>query len=254
MPDQLIVQPVEIIQPLVLASPGFLQTLAKVEQDIASLQITDAATAQQAADLQSRLTAAAKTLDTQRKALNKPFDDQIAAINAAAKQPAQRIELAKQSVSKALTAFAVEQQRLQREAEMKRQAELKALQEQAAKEKAEADRLSAEAKAAVTTDASEEDWGAPAPVVVAPTETEKKIAAIAVPAVRVTAPAGVAMRVTLEAIVEDIEKIPPMFIERTVKLRAIVSTYCVKWSENQPLPVCPGIKFEIKRSTVSTGR
>ena len=254
MPDQLIVQPVEIIQPLVLASPGFLQTLAKVEQDIASLQITDAASAQAAADLQSRLTTAAKTLDTQRKALNKPFEDQIKAINSAAKDPALRIESAKSDVSRMLTTFTVEQQRLQREAEAKRQAELKALQEQAAKEKAEADRIAAEAKAAVTTDASEEDWGAPTPVVVAPTETEKKIAAIAVPTVRVVAPAGVAMRVTLEAIVEDIDKIPPMFIERTVKLRAIQSTYCVKYADGQPLPVCPGIKFEIKRSTVSTGR
>ncbi len=246
MSEPLTVQVVEFVAPMVLANSGFLQTLASVEDQVSKLTITDATTAQQAADLQSRLTKAAKTLNDQRLALNRPFEDQIKAINTAAKDPALRIESAKSTVSRALTVFAVAEQQRVAEENRKRQAELAALQEQQRKEK------ELETKAVLDI---ADDWDAPAaPVAVAPTETEKKIAAIAVPVAPVARPSGVTIRTTLQATVEDITKVPDIFIERTVKLRAIQSTFCAKWKEGDPMPVCGGVKFTVDKQTVSTGR
>ncbi len=250
MTEAITVEVVDFVAPMVLANSGFLATLATVEEQVSKLTITDAATAQQAADLQSRLTKAAKTLDDQRKALNKPFDDQITAINAAAKGPANRILEAKTKVARALTDFAVAEQRRAQEAERKRQANLAALQEKARAEKAEADRLAALATPAPVDD----DWGASEVAPVAPTATEIAIKAIAAPVAQVARPSGVTIRTTLQATVEDISKVPDIFIEKTVKLRAIQSTFCAKWKEGDPMPVCGGVKFTVEKTTVSTGR
>lgn len=264
MSTQLIVQPVEIVQPLILASPGFLATLDTVESQIAALTVTDAITAQTAADLQSRLTKAAKTLDDQRKALNKPFDDQITAINAAAKGPAGRITAAKDKVSRSLTAFLQAQAEAAKKAEADRKAELARLEA-----KAEEQRKAAAAAPIVQPEpaiASDDDWGSPepvaAPAAVAATqaqaalvETQKAIAAVQhAPAVVVARPSGVTPRTKLIAIVEDLNKVPSMFVERAIKMRAIESTYCVRWKIGDPMPVCEGIRFEIETKTVSTGK
>jgi hypothetical protein len=252
MTEALTIEVVDFVAPMVLANSGFLATLATVEEQVSKLTITDAATAQTAADLQSRLTKAAKTLDDQRKALNKPFDDQITAINAAAKGPATRIQEAKTRVARALTDFAVAEQRCAQEAERKRQADLAALQEKARAEKAEADRLAA--LAIENGPVVDDDWGTPEPAPAAPTATEIAIKAIAAPVARVVRPSGVTIRTTLQATVEDMSKVPDIFIEKTVKLRAIQSTFCAKWKEGDPMPVCGGVKFTVEKQTVSTGR
>ncbi len=248
MTEALTIEVVDFVAPMILANSGFLATLKIVEEQVSKLTITDAATAQTAADLQSRLTKAAKTLDDQRKALNKPFDDQITAINAAAKGPAGRIQEAKTKVARALTDFAVAEQRRAQEAERKRQADLAALQEKAKQEKAEADRLAALATPAPVDD----DWGAAEPTPVAPTATEIAIKAIAAPVAQVARPSGVTLRTILKPIVENIDLIPAMFIDKTVKMRALESTYCVRWDSTKPMPVCPGVRFEVQQSTVST--
>lgn len=254
MTQALTVEVVEFAAPMILANSGFLQTLETVEAQVKALTITDSTTAQQAADIQSRLTKAATTLDDQRKALNKPFNDQITAINAAAKGPASRIEIAKRAVAAALTAFAVAEQQRVAEENRKRQEELAALQEQQRLETEARVKMDAQLYAfQIQADAIDDDWGAPAvPVVVAPTETERKIAAVAVPVAPVARPSGVTIRTTLKATVEDITKVPEIFIERAIKMRAIESTFCVRWSEDKPMPTCPGIKFEIDRKTVTT--
>jgi hypothetical protein len=105
--------------PYALATSGFLVTLAAVEAEIASIAITDAESAQQAATIQSRLTSAGSALEKQRKALKDPFLAAGKAIDAAAAEPAARIEAAKQAVKAKLTAFDAEQRRIAAEADRK---------------------------------------------------------------------------------------------------------------------------------------
>jgi hypothetical protein len=248
--------------PYALATAGFLATLAQVEAEIAAMAVTDAASAQVAANVQSRLTSAGTTLEKQRKALKQPFIDAGKAIDQAADAPAKRIEAAKSEVKRLLTNYDAEQRRLAAEAEARRVAEIKRLEDIARLEREaeqkKADEL-AKAAAAATQAAGPvaEEWGEePAPVVVAPkSETEKKIEALHyAPPVVVVRPAGVTMRVTLTATVVDASKLPDVFVDRVPKLAAIRATFCNSWKEGQAMPVLEGVRFEVSRVPVSTGR
>lgn len=126
--------------PHLLATPGFLSTLATVEAQITALVVKDAQSAQQAADLQIRLTSAASALEKQRKALKQPFIDAGRKIDEVAAEPARRIEDAKSSVKRLLTAYDQERQRLAAETERLKQAELRRLREQQEAEEREAKR------------------------------------------------------------------------------------------------------------------
>lgn len=245
--------------PHTLASPGFLATLATVESQIATMTVTDPQSAQAAADLQTRLTRAGSDLEKQRKALKQPFIDAGRKIDEVAQAPALRIEQAKGSLKRLLTAYDLEQQRLAREAEAKRQAELRALREKQEAEEAAARKKADEiarqaAEAAKASAAPVMDFEAemePAPK----TETQKAIEALVhAPAVVAPKPAGVAFRVTLVPTVTDPAKLPDIFVERVPKLAAIRSTYCTSWKEGQPIPVCDGVEFRVDRTPVSTGR
>lgn len=239
--------------PLVLADSGFLTTLAAVEQEVASLKVSDPVTAQAAANLQIKLTSTGTALEKTRKELKQPFIEAGRQIDAAAKAPLDRIEAAKVKLKAELTAFDNEQRRLAYEAEQKRQAEIRRLETIAAAERAEAARKQAEIDAAARSAAvPTEDFDAPDPV---PTATEKAIEAarIAPPAV-VAKPTGITFKTTLTATVVDVSKLPDIYVERTPKLRAIQVTFCNGWREGQPIPEVPGVKFEVNRTTVSTGR
>lgn len=251
-----------------LASTGFLNTLATVEQQIADLKITDAASADLAAGLQVRLTDAGKRLKATRVALTQPFLQAQREIAAAAAGPKGRIDSAKAKLSTALTTYALEQQRIAREAEEKRQEQLRALEAQRANEaKAESDRLAelqkkADEAAALAAqgpkvvDMDDEPETTPDPVApAAPTETEQKIAAIqAAPAVVAAKPTGVRLVTKLVATVVDVNLLPEVFVKKEAKMAALNAAYCSGWREGQPLPVCAGVKFEAKSETQSTGR
>lgn len=243
--------------PYALATSGFLATLAQVEADIASIKITDTETAQQAATIQSRLTTAGTTLERQRKALKQPFIDAGKAIDDAARSPADRIEAAKTAVKQKLAAYDAEQRRLAQEAEAKRQEELRKLREKQEREAAEARRKQAEA------DAKAAGLAAVSAVPVmelddepsAPTATEAAIAALeTAPAVVAPKPAGVSFRVLLVATVTDVEKLEPRFVTKTANMAAIRAAHCAGFKDGDPLPVCAGVKFEVSRTPVSTGR
>ncbi len=243
--------------PFTLATQGFLATLAQVEADIKAMTVTDAESAQAAANLQTRLTAAGTALERQRKALKDPFIEAGRAIDNAAKAPAARIEAAKSKIKVLLTEFDNAERAKAAEAERVRQAELLRLEEQRRTEEAERKRKEDEAKAAADALAKASQVevmdfdDAPPP---APTETEKAIQAIqSAPAVVAAKPSGVRFRVLLVATVTDISKLPDQFIEKTAKMAAIRATYCNGYKDGDPLPVVPGVKFEISRSPVSTG-
>lgn len=246
--------------PHTLATPGFLATLAEVEKQIASMAVADPASAQAAADLQSRLTRAGSDLEKQRKALKEPFIAAGRAIDEAASGPASRIEIAKGSIKRLLTAYDAEQRRIAAEAERKRQEELQRLREQQLREEAELRQKAAEAAriAAELAKANEEppmefDDSPPPPDPAI--ETARRIAELQkAPAVVAPKPVGVVFRTTLLATVTDVSKLPDMFVTKTANVRAIAATFCSGYKEGQPLPVCAGVEFRVDKQPVSTGR
>jgi len=261
--------------PLVLADRKFLSTLATVEGQVAVLKITDAATQQLAADLQVRLTGAGAALEKERKKLKQPFIDKGAEIDAAARPVALRIDTAKAVIKKALTDFAIEQQRLAAIAEAARQAELRRLEavrvteeaaaaakaaelaKQAARVLAEREAAAAAARQANTPPPAEAfDMGDDCPDEPAPkTETEKAIEAVRYsPAAVIAKPVGITMRTRLVLRVVDVAKVPDVFVVRTANEKAIAATYCTGWKKGQPLPVVPGCEFTVEETAVSTGR
>jgi hypothetical protein len=253
--------------PLTLATGAFLSTLSAVEQEIASTpRIDTPEAAQQAANIQSRLTSAGSALEKQRKALKQPFIDAGKAIDAAATEPAARIEAAKGKVKRLLTDYDDRERAKAAEAERARQAELARLAKIAAEEKAEADRKAQEAADALAKQAEAaraampdvevmEFDDTPEPIAPQKTETQKAIEQLQhAPVVVAPRPAGVVMRTTLIATVKDVNLLPDVFVDRVPKLAAIRATFCTKYVEDQPLPVCAGVEFRVERTPVSTGR
>lgn len=244
--------------PYALATSGFLAALAQVEADIAGITITDTESAQAVANIQSRLTTAGSTLERQRKALKQPFADAGKAIDDAARGPSGRIETAKNAVKAKLAAYDAAERKKAVEAERARQNELRKLREKAEAEAAEARRkqAAADAEAARLAEASAVpvmDLGDDEPV--QPTATEAAIAAIEqAPAVVAPRPVGVSMRVILVATVVDVNLLPPQFVEKTAKMAAIRAVHCSGWKEGDALPECAGVKFEVSRTPISTGR
>lgn len=249
--------------PHVLADTAFLSTLATVEHQVAELHVTDATTAQLAAELQSRLTSAGNQLEKARKALKQPFIDAGRAIDAAALAPANRIDAAKATLKAELAAYDAEQRRKAEEAERERQRKLRELEAQRQREAeaqrkkeeeaAEVARKAAEASKVEVVEIEDDEPAAPPPVV--KTETEKAIDALKyAPVVAAPAPVGITYRTTLTVTVIDLNALPDMFIEKTPRLQAIKATFVTGWREGSPLPECPGVKFELKREPVSTGR
>lgn len=270
----------EIARPnhsLILADIKFLATLKTVEATVASLTITDAQSAQCAADLLTRLTSAGSALEKQRVALKAPYLTLMKAIDEAAKAPAFRIEAAKRTLSTAQTNFAIAQRKLAEEAERARQAELDRLErlrlaeEKAAREKAariaedlrlkqEADAKAAEAARVAGLPPPpppivEEVWDEEVPEAPQKTETEKQIEAVRyAPAPVVVKASGVREIVVLYPHCEDINKVPDAFVKKEFKLAAVQATFCRGWKDGDTLPVLDGVRFEIQRSTVSTGK
>jgi hypothetical protein len=251
--------------PYTLASASFLSALESVEAQTASLRITDVASAQTAATLQQRLTEAGKLLEQERVRLTQPFLLAQRKIAEVAKGPANRIEVAKSALKAALTNYDAEQRRLAAEEERKRQAELarlaairqKEIDAEEAKQR-EAERIQREAveaarKAAPAAPAGM-DLDDPEPVVVAKTAVQKQLETLQhAPVVAAPRPVGVTFRTTLEAVVVNVDLLPEPFITRTAKLAAIKATYCTGFVEGRALPVCPGVRFEVKREPIARG-
>jgi len=249
--------------PLVLADSAFLATLTKVEEQAAALRITDAQSAQQAADLQARLTTAGKKLDAARLALKRPFIDINAKIDETAREPAARIEKAKTVLKVALSAYDTEQQRIAAKAEADRVAELARLEKlrlaeeaAAAAKAAELAKLAAEAAAKSKVPVLDVDFGDDGPAEPPPkTATELAIEAVKhAPAVIAAKPVGVQFRVRLVHRVESVALLPDPFVVRSANDKAIRAAFCEGYKEGEPLPVCPGVVFTVDKQAVSTGR
>lgn len=219
----LTIDPITPAVPVVVLSSTFLHTLAVVERDIAHLKITDATSAQLAATLQTRLTKAGAALEEARTQAKAPFLAKGREIDEAAKAPAVRITAAKANLSKMLVAYSEEQ----RKAEAARLAEIAALE--------------AKRKAEETPDELNLDG----------TPTEQRIQEISQPAAK---PVGVAYRVTLFPHVEDVSKVPDLYVLKTVNMQAVRAAFCSGFKEGDAVPVCAGIRFEIQKIAISTGK
>ena len=249
------------ILPLTLVKTGFLTTLTSVEKSVAELKIDSPAAAQLAANLQVRLTAAGKTLEAARVECKRPFLEIERKIDDAARAPAGRIEAAKKTLQKAQIQYEIDRRRIEAEAEAARQAELKRLEEKrVAEEKAAqakaADILAEQKRTAVATPDAEMDMDfGDEPAAPAKTDTELEIERVKyAPSPVAPKPTGIAFRVRLRAIVEDVNKLPEMFVTKTAKDGAIYSTFCTGWKEGAPIPECAGVRFEVERTAISTGK
>lgn len=256
----LTVSPVLPSNPIVLCDSAFLTTLSQVEREIAHIAVTDANTAQAASNLLQRLTTAGGKLDKARAALKAPFIEAGRQIDAAAREPQNRIEAAKTGIRQKVTAWQLEEQRKAREAEDARQKELARLEalrlkeEREAREKAEALRREAEERAAaLKAPVLDVDFEEDAP----PQKTETEIAIEAVkfaPAPVAAKPAGISFKVTLRIASVDVAKLPEPFVIKTPDQMKLRATFCTGWRDGDPVPVVDGVTFEVERTPVSTGR
>ena len=230
----------------VLCDGGFLSTLATVEDRIATLKITDAESAQTAADLQQRLTTAGRKLEAARTELKAPFLAKGKEIDEAAKGPAQRIEGAKRRLAEVLTAYAEAQAKAAREAEAARQKELARLEEVRRKEeadaKAKADAIAAKNKVEVM----DFDDG--------PTATEAAIATVAAAPIVAERPSGVSFKKTMRIASVDPDKLPEKFVVKQADTMLLRTTFCTAWKDGDPMPLCVGVVFAIDKQVISTGR
>lgn len=262
MTETITLQPVTPSVAIVLCDGAFLTTLANVEARIATLKVSDAESAQVAADLQQRLTTAGRKLESARTELKAPFIAKGREIDEASRVPAQRIEQAKDRLKRQLLAYAEEQARIAREAEVARQKELARLEairvaeEKAAQAKAaELARQAAEAAAKSKAPTMDLDFDDEPAAPVQKTETEKAIEAVQfAPAPVAAKPTGVRFKSSIRIASIDLAALPETFVVRTANERAIRATFCVGWKDGDPLPECPGVSFSIDRTAVSTGR
>ncbi len=261
---QITFEPILPPMPMVLAGPAFLRTLAEVEVEVKKVHIVDAETAQAAANLQIRLTSAGKKLDEARLAAKRPWTDIAAAIDDIARAPKDRIEGLKTQLRNAQVDWDTRQRQAAAAAEAARKAELERLEKkrkeeaaEAAKKAAELAKIAAEAAAKSTAEVLDVDFGDDAPAAEPPpkTETEKEIERIKfTPAPVVEKPTGLAYRASMRHRVEDVNKLPDQFVNRTANDTAIRQVFCNGWKDGEPMPVCPGVTFFVERTAVSTGK
>lgn len=261
--------------PYTLADAGFVSTLEAYERQIADLKIVDDASNQLAAMIQIRLTEAGKALEKKRLELIRPALDWQELIQATAKPVKTRIDSAKLALSNALVVYSDKQIAAAKKAEAERLEELARLERvrqveafaakkksdelAAAVAKAETDRLAA-MSAQQLADAEEltfvEDE-TPIPEDLPPpekTETEQKIEALKfAPVVVAAKPQSIKYVTELRIQSVDVSKLPEVFIRREALEGKIRQAFCVGWTEAAPLPVVPGVVFEVHRYAASTG-
>ena len=87
-------------------------------------------------------------------------------------------------------------------------------------------------------------------------ETERRIEALQVPvapAPPIVAPKlkGLSFRSWVEIVRTDPSLLPDSLVTRVPDTKAIRAAYIASWKQGDPLPVCPGVVFEIKRESIT---
>lgn len=217
---------------IVIASPDDADAAAKLLVDVSNL---------------SRL------IESRRVTVKQPFLDAGRKIDDAVKPYATALDAATRAIKPKLAAWQAEQETIAREAEAKRQAELRRL--EAEREKAARDEAEAQKRAAQEAGNEFADFD----VTIAQQKQAQTAAAQANLAsarmiVQPAKPAGIQYRTTLKAEVLDVAKIPTAFVIVTANMEAIRKNFCVGWKEGDPLPSLPGVRFTADKQAVVSGR
>ena len=223
------------------ASPIVLLTgdvVARIDDIVATadvMSVTDAESAQAAADFMRRATALGKEIETARTEANAPALALQRAINAAVKEPAAKLDAAKRTLQRKVGEWQAEQDRKRREAEALRLKELARIEAEKRKAEEEQRKREEEARAA--------NLPPPAPVA----------QEVALPAVPLVAPkiAGVRMRSALVFEVVDAAQLPEALTMRLPDAAKIRAQFCALWREGDPIPDVPGLRFTVDRKAVS---
>ena len=212
--------------PIVLLKGDVVARIDDIAATAEVMSVTDAESAQAAADFMRSATALGKEIESARTEANAPALALQRAINSAVKEPAAKLDAAKRTLQRKVGEWQAEQDRKRREAE-KRKAE----DEQRRREE--------EAREANLP---------PSPPIPAPVAQE-----VVLPAVPLVAPkiAGVRMRSTLVFEVVDAAQLPEALTVRLPDHAKIRAQFCQLWREGDPIPDVPGLRFSVDRKAVS---
>ena len=226
--------------PIVLLKGDVVARIDDIAATAEVMSVTDAESAQAAADFMRRATALGKEIESARVEANAPALALQRAINAAVKAPADRLDSAKRTLQRKVGEWQAEQDRIRREAEVLRQKELARIEAENRKAAEEQRKREEEARAA--------NLPPPAPMP-APVAQE-----VALPAVPLVAPkvAGVRMRSTLTFEVVDVAALPEALTMRLPDAAKIRAQFCQLWREGDPIPEVPGLRFAVDRKAVAS--
>ena len=225
--------------PIVLLKGDVVARIEDIAATAEVMSVTDAESAQAAADFMRRATALGKEIESARTEANAPALALQRAINAAVKEPAAKLDAAKRTLQRKVGEWQAEQDRIRREAEALRLKELARIEAENRKAAEEQRRREEEAREANLP---------PPPPMPAPVAQE-----VVLPAVPLVAPkiAGVRMRSTLVFDVVDSTQLPESLTVRTPDHAKIRAQFCALWREGDPIPDVPGLRFTVDRKAVS---
>ena len=225
--------------PIVLLKGDVVARIEDIAATAEVMSVTDAESAQAAADFMRRATALGKEIESARVEANAPALALQRAINAAVKEPAAKLDAAKRTLQRKVGEWQAEQDRIRREAEVLRLKELARVEAEKRRAEEEQERKEEEARLA--------NLPPPAPIP-APVAQE-----VVLPAVPLVAPkiAGVRMRSTLVFEVVDAAQLPEALTMRLPDAAKIRAQFCALWREGDPIPEVPGLRFTVDRKAVS---
>ena len=225
--------------PIVLLKGDVVSRIDDIAATAEVMSVTDAESAQAAADFMRSATALGKEIEAARTEANAPALALQRAINAAVKEPAAKLDAAKRTLQRKVGEWQAEQDRKRRETEVLRLKELARIEAEKRKAEDEQRRREEEAREANLP---------PPPPMPAPVAQE-----VVLPAVPLVAPkiAGVRMRSTLVFEVVDAAQLPEALTVRLPDSAKIRAQFCQLWREGDPIPDVPGLRFSVDRKAVS---
>ena len=225
--------------PIVLLKGDVVARIEDIAATAEVMSVTDAESAQAAADFMRSATALGKEIESARTEANAPALALQRAINAAVKEPAAKLDAAKRTLQRKVGEWQAEQDRKRRETEVLRLKELARI--EAEKRKAEDEQRRRE------EEALEANLPPPPPM---PATVAQEVV---LPAVPLVAPkiAGVRMRSTLVFEVVDSTQLPEALTVRLPDSAKIRAQFCQFWREGDPIPDVPGLRFSVDRKAVS---
>ena len=225
--------------PIVLLKGDVVARIDDIAATAEVMSVTDAESAQAAADFMRSATALGKEIESARTEANAPALALQRAINAAVKEPAAKLDAAKRTLQRKVGEWQAEQDRKRRETEVLRLKELARIEAEKRKAEDEQRRREEEALKANLP---------PPPPMPAPVAQE-----VVLPAVPLVAPkiAGVRMRSTLVFEVVDAAQLPEALTVRLPDHAKIRAQFCALWRDGDPIPEVPGLRFAVDRKAVS---